>query len=205
LNTAQKVIKSSIDNFKKEKTLFSLNEIFKTIKKDLGSGVKLNAQSVMSYLEISKNIEQGPEGLFGLKEWPEVSPRGVKDKAYLALKKENNPLHFTEVAKAIDRMNLGSKNSTLSQTVHNELIRDPRFVLVGRGIYALKEWGYSPGQVRDIIIKTLKENKKPLAKEEIVKKVLSQRLVKENTILLNLQSKEHFSKNSQGKYILKEA
>ena len=105
--------------------------------------------------------------------------------------------------KAIDKLNVASKGTTLPQTVHNELIRDPRFILVGRGIYALKEWGYLPGQVRDIIVNILKENKKPLSKDEIVKKVLSQRLVKENTILLNLQNKDYFSKNSQGKYILK--
>jgi hypothetical protein len=102
-------------------------------------------------------------------------------------------------------LGLTSKTSTLPQTVHNELIRDPRFVLVGRGIYALKERGYIPGQVRDIILNILKESKKPLSRQEVVEKVLSQRIVKENTILLSLQNKKYFSRTSQGKYTVKES
>ena len=86
-------------------------------------------------------------------------------------------------------------------TVHNELIKDARFVLVGRGLYALKEWGYEPGIVRDIIIKTLSNG--PLTKTEILKKVSKQRFVKENTITLNLQNKSYFLRNSQGKYTIK--
>jgi hypothetical protein len=158
----------------------------------------INPKALFSYFEVSKMIEEGPEGKFGLKDWPEISPRGVKDKAYLVLKKEEKPLHFSEVAKKIS-------SDTLVQTVHNELIRDPRFVLVGRGIYALAEWGYKPGTVKDIISDVLEKAEKPLVKEEILKKVLKQRLVKENTVLLNLSDKEHFLKNSRGKYILKNA
>jgi len=89
-------------------------------------------------------------------------------------------------------------------TVHNELIKDPRFVLVGRGLYGLKEWGYEPGVVKDIILKVLQKSKKPLSKEEVFKGVLEQRIVKENTIFLNLQNKNYFSKDSQGRYTIKE-
>jgi hypothetical protein len=87
----------------------------------------------------------------------------------------------------------------LVQTVHNELIKDSRFVLVGRGVYALKEWGYEPGQVKDIITKILRENG-PLTQGEILERVSKQRLVKENTILLNLSNKKNFLRDSQGKY-----
>jgi len=93
---------------------------------------------------------------------------------------------------------------SLVQTVHNELIKDSRFVLVGRGIYALEEWGYYPGQVKDIILKVLKEERKPLTKEEILEKVRAQRLVKENTILLNLSNKKYFFRDPQGRYRIKE-
>jgi len=205
LNLAQKVIGSFVNKFENDKKLFSETEVLKIFKKDFKVGDKSTSRTLLSYLEISKKIEQSPEGLFGLQEWPEVTPRGVKDRAYLALKKANKPLHFTEVAKSIDQLGLTSKTPTLPQTVHNELIRDSRFVLVGRGIYALKEWGYIPGQVRDIISNVLQESKKPLAKEEIINKVLSQRLVKNNTILLSLQDKKYFSKTPQGKYTVKEA
>ncbi|MCX6764106.1 MAG: HTH domain-containing protein [Candidatus Nealsonbacteria bacterium] len=200
---AQKVTHNFIERFNKEERLIAQDEIFNIFKKDFGPKVKLTSEAVLSYLEISKKIDQDSEGLFGLKEWPEVSPRGVKDKAFLALKKANRPLHFNEVTNSINQLDLVSKNKALPQTVHNELIRDQRFVLVGRGIYALKEWGYLPGQVKDIIQGVLKENKDPLSKQEIIKKVLNQRLVKENTILLNLQNKKYFSRNDQGKYTLK--
>jgi len=203
VDSAKKVIQASINNFEKERKLLSLNDLLREVGNS--PNVKLTSLSLTSYLEISKEIEQDPEGLFGLKKWPEVSPKGVKDKAYLALKKEKKPLHFKEVAEVIDEIDFDSKSKTLPQTVHNELIRDPRFVLVGRGMYALKEWGYAPGQVKDVIAEVLRESKKPLSKDKIITKVLSRRIVKENTILLNLQNKDQFVKTPQGKYTLKEA
>ena len=90
-------------------------------------------------------------------------------------------------------------------TVHNELIKDSRFVLVGRGLYALKEWGYEPGVVKEVIAKVLRAEDKPLTKEEVFQKVLKQRLIKENTILLNLQDKSCFFKDEAGRYTIKEA
>ena len=88
-----------------------------------------------------------------------------------------------------------------AQTVHNELIKDPRFILVGRGTYALKEWGYQSGTVKEVIGQLLKENG-PLTKEEILKKVLETRLVKPNTILINLQNRQYFSRDKNNKYSL---
>ncbi|MDO8663670.1 MAG: sigma factor-like helix-turn-helix DNA-binding protein [Candidatus Wildermuthbacteria bacterium] len=160
--------------------------------KTLLSLSSLGPQALESYLGISKKIQKNSDNLYGLKNWPEINPRGIKDKAFLVFKKEQKPLHFGRVAQLIE--------GSLVQTVHNELIRDPRFVLVGRGMYALKDWGYEPGQVKDVISKTLKEENKPLTKEEILERVLRQRLVKANTVFLNLGNKKYFSKDSQGKY-----
>ena len=84
---------------------------------------------------------------------------------------------------------------------HNELIKDPRFVLVGRGLYALSEWGYSNGVVRDVIKEILKKGG-PLSKEEIIDRVLKERYVKENTITVNLQNSKYFKKSKEGKYAL---
>lgn len=189
LNTAKEIINSFIAELKNKKQTLAL---------------PLNV--LPSYIEISKIILRDSEGLYGLREWPEVNPRGVKDRAYIILKKEATPLHFTQVASLVNSPSLFKLSKpAVSQTVHNELIKDPRFVLVGRGIYALREQGYMSGIVRDVIAKVLKETKKPLAKEEIVKKVLEQRRVKQNTILLNLQNKKYFIKNSEGKYFIKKA
>ena len=86
-------------------------------------------------------------------------------------------------------------------TTHNELIKDPRFVLVGRGLYALSEWGYINGIVKDVITKIL-DKSGPLTKKEIVEKVMKERYVKENTILVNLQNSKNFKKEKDGKYSL---
>ncbi len=130
-----------------------------------------------------------------MKDWPEINPRNIKDKAYLVFKKEKRPLHFREVANLIGP-------DALPQTVHNELIKDQRFVLVGRGLYALKEWGYEEGDVKDVISKILRKVKKPLSKKEILSRVLKQRMVKENTVLINLQNRKHFIRKDDGRYQL---
>ncbi len=206
-NLAKKAVKTTINKLEKEKRLLVLDELFKSQKKELIKflGKRLNKSIFLSCLEISKKIQRNPEGRFGLSDWLEINPRGVKDRAYLVLKKEGKPLHFTEVSTFIEKLPLPFQRKTHTATVHNELIKDPRFVLVGRGLYALKEWGYAPGVVRDIIIKVLKDSKKPLSKKEILKNVLEQRFVKENTIALNLQSRNHFLRDSKGKYTIKEA
>lgn len=152
----------------------------------------LSREALVSHLEISKKILKNNQGFYGLNDWPEINPRGVRDKAYLALRQTGKPLHFAEVAKLIEGSHL--------QTVHNELIKDSRFVLVGRGTYALMEWGYFPGEVKEVILKILKEAKKPLEKGEILSEVLKQRLVKENTILMNLSNKRYFFRDEQGRY-----
>lgn len=158
----------------------------------LSAEARWEKRFISSTLEISKKIQRNSENLFGLRDWPEINPRGAGDKAYLVFKKAKTPLHFRKVAEFV--------GGALPQTVHNELIRDERFVLVGRGTYALREWGYEPGQVKDVILKVLSEESKPLTKEEILEKVLKQRLVKENTVFLNLSNKKFFLRNSQGKY-----
>jgi len=159
-----------------------------------------------SFLEVSKRIAQGYDGRWGLKLWPEVNPRGIRDKAYMVLKQTENPLHFTQVAESITELQTmlpgDAGKSVLPQTVHNELIKDDRFVLVGRGMYALAEWGYQPGTVKDILSHILEHNGKSMDKEEIIQRALEQRQVKESTILLNLQDKDHFSRDQSGKYYI---
>ncbi|MBZ9578380.1 hypothetical protein KJA14_00850 [Patescibacteria group bacterium] len=175
----------------------NFEEIFKKIDPNLGK--PLTPRVLQSFLEVSKKIQSGIDGQFGLKDWPEINPRGVKDRVYLIFKKEKKPLHFTEVTRLINSSKYKkiSQPPALVQTVHNELIKDPRFVLVGRGLYALREWGYVPGVVKDIISMILKEEKRPLTKEEIIERVLKQRVIKVNTILINLN---HFPRTPNGKY-----
>ena len=121
----------------------------------------------------------------------------------MVFKKHGKPLHFTKVAELIDSLEYNMPNKkTYPQTVHNELIKDGRFVLVGRGTYALSEWGYVPGTIKDIITKVLKDKNEAMHKDEVVKQVLAQRLVAKNTVLMNLNNKKHFNKDSNDKYFL---
>jgi DNA-directed RNA polymerase delta subunit len=195
IKKAQDVIENIIKEFKKSEALMEIEEV--------GQKITFNLQVpiLVSYIDISKFVFQSPSGYYGLVEWPEINPRGIKDEAYLVLKNENKPIHFVKIAQLISDLPFVSKN-ILPESVHNELIRNDRFVLIGRGIYALKEWGYESGTVKDIIKKVLKKSKKALNSKEIIKKVLEQRQVKESTILLNLQDKKFFQKDKKGKYNL---
>ena len=136
---------------------------------------------------------------WGLHHWPAVNPKNIRDKIYLVLEKQGKPLHFTQIAKAIHTSSFRRSNVT-QQAIHNELIKDDRFILVGRGIYALSQWGYQRGTVADVLTKILTDAKKPLSKDEIIKRVLQKRIVKEPTIVLNLQNKPQFKKNNHGLY-----
>lgn len=140
-------------------------------------------------------------GQWGLVKWPTVNPKNIRDKIYVILQQHGKHMHFNEIAEAIKESDFKRKDVTI-QAIHNELIKDKRFVLVGRGLYALKEWGYKQGTVSDIIVEVLKKAEQPLHRDEIVREVLKSRHVKETTILLNLQSKAQFKRTSKATYTL---
>ena len=162
--------------------------------------IEASKETVENIADISKRLAT-LDGRWGLSHWPEVNPRSIRDKTYLVLAKQRQPLHFTDIATRIAKLGTRKRNVTV-QAVHNELIKDPRFVLVGRGIYALREWGYTPGTVADIIGEVLRAES-PLHKDEIVKRVLKKRQVKTTTIVLNLQEKNQFVRVSKATYALK--
>lgn len=160
-----------------------------------------NEEVARRWLNISKHIAKNPLGEWGKTASPNISTKGIRDYAFLAMRKHGSPIHFRDIAKQIEVL---FKKKAHVATTHNELIKDKRFVLVGRGLYALAEWGYINGVVKDVIKAVLDKNG-PLTKEEIIQKVLKERYVKENTILVNLQSSKHFKKDKEGRYHLVEA
>jgi len=183
-----------------EDDLVSENEIvsqFLSYLKDVSEQYK-DEEVAKRWLAISKKIQKNPLGEWGIADSPNIKARGMRDYAFLVIRRHGNPMHFTEVAGEIER-SFGKKAHVA--TCHNELIKDPRFVLVGRGLYALTSWGYSSGVVRDVIADVLKKSG-PLPKQEIVEKVLKERYVKPNTIIVNLQDTKFFKKNKDGSYTL---
>lgn len=199
------IINSFVDVLNQDGRTYPENEAIEAILKHkdverLDEDYK-NRKAVLSYLSLSKKVLKNPFNEWGLSHWKEITPKGVKDKAYLVLKKHNKPLHFREIADLINKKYLNQRKAN-PQTTHNELIKDDRFVLVGRGIYGLKEWGYKPGTVADIIEDLLRESGRPLSRDEIVKNVLKQRLVRKNTVILALQNRDRFQRVGEGVYTL---
>ncbi|TXI88124.1 MAG: hypothetical protein E6Q36_06295 [Chryseobacterium sp.] len=157
---------------------------------------------VLSLATISKHLAT-LKNQWGYIKWPLVNPRNIRDKIYVILQENEKPMHFSEISGKIKDSEFKRKDVT-TQAIHNELIKDPRFVLIGRGIYALKEWGYSKGTVSDIITSILKKSKEPMHRDDIVREVLKSRQVKETTILLNLQGKKQFKRVAKATYALVE-
>ncbi|OHA59440.1 MAG: hypothetical protein A2589_01070 [Candidatus Vogelbacteria bacterium RIFOXYD1_FULL_46_19] len=186
----------------KDQDLVSENDLVTKLLsevKDLADRAALeNEVLAKKWLNISKLINKNPLGEWGLAKSPNIKMRGIRDYAYLVLRQHGSPMHFEEVAKGIEKL-FGKKAHPA--TCHNELIKDERFVLVGRGLYALSEWGYTRGVVLDVIKEILRKEG-PLKRDDIIAKVLKERHVKENTILVNLQSPAHFKKDQSGRYTL---
>jgi hypothetical protein len=171
---------------------------------DAAKGAKISdTKQAESLASISKDLAT-LNGRWGLIKWPMVNPKNIRDKIYVILKAKGAHMHFNEIAESIKASDFKRKDVT-TQAIHNELIKDKRFVLIGRGIYALKEWGYDKGTVADIITSVLKEAGEPLHRDEIVRRVLKSRFVKETTILLNLQGKNQFKRVAKATYTLDEA
>lgn len=155
---------------------------------------------IRALASISKKLASLKDN-WGLAKWPTVNPKNIRDKIYVILSDGGKPMHFSEIADAIKDSSFKRRDVT-TQAIHNELIKDKRFVLIGRGIYALDDWGYKRGTVSDIISSVLSESTEPLHRDEIVKRVLESRQVKETTILLNLQSKPQFKRVAKATYTL---
>ncbi len=152
-------------------------------------------------LSLAKRIQKNVFGEWGLSSWQTIHPKRMKDKIYLILKRHEKPLHFNDITERINAAQFDQKVAH-PPTVHNELIMDKRFVLVGRGMYALAEWGYKPGTVSDVVCDILKNENNGLQREEIVRRVLTQRFVGKATVHLALMDRERFTKLPDERYIL---
>ena len=196
----EKTIKKQIDEIvaliKTKKAPLSLEELDSQLDYE-------HPNYIRAIASISKQLSS-LDDQWGLTKWPTVNPKNIRDKIYVILQNKKEPMHFNDIASAISSSKFRKKDVTL-QAIHNELIKDPRFVLIGRGIYALRDWGYKKGTVSQIITSILEESKTPLTREEIVKNVLKVRKVKETTVLLNLQNKKLYQRVDKNTYTVAKA
>ncbi len=190
----KKIFKEKIDQIvktiRKQKEPMTIEQIDQELDFD-------HPKKIESLAKVSKKLAT-LNGVWGLTRWATVNPKNIKDKIYIILKQDNKPMHYSEIADKIKNSEFKRRNVT-KQAIHNELIKDKRFVLIGRGIYALKEWGYNKGTVSDIIARVLQENG-PMYQDDIVRQVLKRRKVKETTVLLNLQVRKEFKRVAKSTY-----
>ncbi len=164
---------------------------------------ELTDKAILNFLGLALEIEKNVFGHWGIKNWKEVTPKDVGDKAYLVMKYHGKPEHYATITEIINKAKF-DKKIAYKETVHNELIKDKRFILIGRGIYALSEWGYKPGVVSEVITEVLKQARQPLQRDQIIEEVLKKRMVKKNTIVVGLSNKKLFKKVEKNLYTLAE-
>jgi hypothetical protein len=193
----EKALKSVYKSLDRDE-LVSESEIVSRFKQELNDAAFTDEEVLLRWLNISKEISRNPLGEWGHASSPNVRVKGIRDYAYLVVKRHGSPMHFREVAEAIEQL---FSRKAHTATCHNELIKDERFVLVGRGLYALTEWGYSAGVVKDVL-RDILEQHGPLSREEIIDKVRKERYVKDNTIIVNLQDTNIFKRLANGTYTL---
>ncbi len=193
-DSAIAILKKKTDVVEEPKVVSELKSIFSRKEEEILE------KTILASLSVDKRLKKVETG-WGLIEWRHINPRSIRDKAYIVLKKNKKPLHFVEIANKISEVGFDRKVVTV-QAVHNELIRCEKFVLVGRGLYVLKEWGYKEGTVADVIQDILSERGKPMTKQEIIDAVLKQRHVRIGTISLNLQKNAHFARVGRAVYTL---
>ena len=202
IHNIRAITDAAFKTLKKNKATENTDTLVKYIQSlDLFHDRTPTSALILSCFDIDNRLKETDAG-WGLMEWRTINPRSIRDKALIVLRKENRPMHFVDIANRIAEVGINKKVVT-TQAVHNELIRYEDFVLVGRGLYALKEWGYTPGTVADVITNILQE-KGPLTKKEIIKEVQKQREVQIGTISLNLQKNPHFVRVGRAVYDYKD-
>ena len=68
--------------------------------KDVSEKYK-DEEIVKRWLSLSKKINRNPLGEWGLSHSPNIRIKGIRDYAFLVIRKHGSPIHFTQVAKSI--------------------------------------------------------------------------------------------------------
>src|SRR3989344_4694446 len=65
-------------------------------------GNSVSEPEIKTAMAVSKDLARNIFNEIGLVSWSEIRPKGVRDKAYLVLKKVQKPQHFGEIARLIN-------------------------------------------------------------------------------------------------------
>lgn len=161
--------------------------------------VKPSQNELFDFLKIIKAVAKNPFNQFGLRSNEFISPPSLREKIRLVLKVKGRPLHFRDIYHQLKEFQT-LKDEFLShhwhkdynqESIHNQLIFDPEIVLAGRGIYALKEWGYFDGDTL-LLMRQLVKTAKRIHKEQLWEAVQKQKLISRTTFEIYLRRKEVF-------------
>jgi hypothetical protein len=189
-----------VNQLQKTGDLVKVDNLFSELSSSLND-VDLNITKLRSIISIDKRVTLLNGDLIGLLEWRHINPRTLREKILYILRKEQKPMHFNSIAERIMSEKFDTRSVNV-QAVHNELIRHEQFVLIGRGIYALSDWGYSKGTVSDVIYDILKNNGE-MNLDEIIDEVLKKRQIKRITVLLALKNSSKFERVGRKRYCVK--
>ena len=131
-----KIIDALIDVLREHSEPVTLDVLFHKSRNALERHVndpEMLEPVVINYLDVTKKIEENKFNEWGLADWSSIRPRRMNDKIYMILKREKAPLHFSDIAKKINEANFDARVA-YPATIHNELILDDKYVLVGRGL-----------------------------------------------------------------------
>ncbi len=197
----EKVYKEWLKILKKKWDVMEQRSLYELIKiKVWDFNWILTLDLIDNIFDVYFDVVKWEESYIGLAKWRILNPKTLKDKIIYVMKKEKVPLHFVDISnKVLDHLG----DSVKVNTVHNELIRNNDFVLIWKWIYVLKEWGFKPWTVIDVIIDIMKKAWEPMKTEDIIAKVLKTRIVKESTIYMNLQNKKYVERVWRNFYALK--
>jgi len=201
-NISDSVLKNVSSNLIKElnsrKAVTEISEVSNIVSafKISGSVSKV----VKSLVKIDKRIALIEDSSIALMSWRHVRPRTLRDKILYVLRNVSLPMHFRDISAKISSLNFDDRKINV-QAVHNELIRCDSFILIGRGIYALADWGYQKGTVADVIVDLFKDVSE-MSRDDIVEKVLAVRHVKKITVILALKNGKRFERVGRNFYKL---
>lgn len=184
--TARKILKEKNESFSQNQLITHIQEKVKE------KGLELRKKTILSAIKLDRRITVKSDSI-SLTGWRHVNPKTLFDKILFVLNKNSGPMHFTEISNAIIDNKFDNKKVS-QQAVHNELINKKEFVLVGRGVYALKEWGFTKGTVSDVIKEIIEENG-PTEYHKLITSVLERRHVKPITIQININNKKIFHRD----------
>lgn len=200
-NELENICRQTVDLLTKSKNTMTVPGLMKSFTNF--KAFELTENVYQSLIQVDKKIKFIDASSVGLVEWRHINPRTLRDKIFFVLRTNKSPMHFVDISNKIIDYSFDKKKINL-QAVHNELIRHDEFILIGRGIYGLSEWGYVTGTVADVITSILKR-KDSMSQEDIVDEVLKQRKVKPITVILSLKNKAQFVRVGRKQYSLKAA